>query len=315
MIIRIFLILILLSPGCSRQKEGEEAIAWVNGEPILFTQFWEELKSRYDEKPEFSSPDEEVLLVLKKNVCSDLIREKLLLQEAAKRGITISEAALRAEIDEIKKDYTTLQFRKSLMTHSKDYDQWRESVRNNMILQVLFQVVTQQVSPVTDYEIENYYHSHRDQFLVPETIYLSQIVVKERPLAKKILRRLKRGENFMTLASLYSVGPEKSQSGRLGAFRKGELPELLEKAAFSTPKGKITTLVETRHGFHILKIDDRQPAHVTPFEMASKEIGQKLLQERQKVYYNGWLGDLTRNADIRIHTSLKELTKDTNNNP
>jgi len=304
-----------MSAGCSRQQEGEEAIAWVNGEPVLFTQFWEELKSRYDEKPEFSSPEEEVLLVLKKNVVSDLIREKLLLQEAAQKGVAISEAALRAEIDEIKKDYTTRQFRKNLMTHSKDYEQWRESIRNNMILKALFQVVTRQAAPANDDEIQHYYNTHRDEFLVPETIYLSQIVVKERSLAKKILRRLKKGENFMTLASLYSVGPERSQSGRLGAFRKGELPELLEKAAFSTPKGKTTTFVETRHGFHILKIDDRQPAHVTSFEKAAGEISQKLLQERQKVYYNDWLDKLTKNADIRIHRSLADLTKDSKNNP
>ena len=315
MMIRIFLIFILLFTGCSRQKEGEEAIAWVNGEPILFTQFWEEIKSRYDEKPEASSPGKEVLFVLKKNVCSDLIREKLLLQEAAKRGITISDATLRAEIDEIKKDYTPRQFRKSLMTHSKDYEQWRESVRNNLILQALFQVVTQQVAPANDHEIEHYYNTHRDEFLIPETIYLSQIVVKERPLAKKLLRRLKKGENFMTLASLYSVGPEKAQSGRIGAFRKGELPEPLEKAAFSTPKDKITALVETHHGFHILKIDDRQPAHVVSYEKATKEISQKLLQEKQEVYYNDWVDTLTQNSDIRIHRSLMSLMKNKNSNP
>ena len=303
-------LLLTFSSGCNKQKEGEEAVAWVNGEPILFSVFWEEIKNRYNEMIDVSSPKKEILLVLKKTVCSDLIRERLLLQKAAERGIIISEEALTARINEIKKDYTASQFNKSLMIYSRDYGHWREELRNNMILETLFQTTVQEVGSPSDREVQKYYKSHLDEFLMPETVHLSQIVLKDQTLAKKVLRKLKKGNNFESLAQRYSLGPEKDQKGKLGAFQRGELPEPIEKEAFSTPKGKITSLVETPYGFHILRIDNKIPAHVVPLKSVKKKIVRKMLQEKQEVYYADWVDKLTRKADIRIHESLINLILD-----
>lgn len=296
-----------LGPGCDRQKEGKEAVAWVNGEAIPFSVFWREIKSRYNEVSEASSPQQDVLRVLKSKVLSDLIRERLLLQEASRRGITVSEREFEARIDQIKEDYADSPLRRSLIKHAMDYDQWRRALRENMIMEALFTSVVREAGKVTDEEVSRYYRDHLDEFLLPEAVELSQIVVKNRSQAERLLRRIRKGESFESLAENHSIGPEREESGRLGTFRRGELPAPLERAAFSTPTGKVTSLVETQHGFHLLKVLRRIPSHVEPEEEAHEKIVQKLSQQKEQVFYDAWLERLIRDSDIRVHASLVHL--------
>ncbi len=301
------LLLSFLSLGCNRQKEGEEAVAWVNGEPIRFSLFWDEIKNRYNEVAEASSPQQDVLLVLKKKVLSDLIRERLLLQEASKRGVRVTDDALDARIEQIRGKYTGSPLRKSLIEHSMDYEQWRQALRENMIMEALFAAVVQQAGKVADQEISQYYSSHLDEFLIPESVQLNQIVVKSRSTAKRLLRRIRKGESFEALAAKHSIGPEREDAGRLGTYQRGELPVKLEEAAFSTPTGKVTSLVETQHGFHLLKVVRRIPPHVRSLEDAREDILTKLSVEKKQDFYDNWVERLVQSSDIRVHASLVQL--------
>jgi foldase protein PrsA len=296
-----------LGPGCSRQKEGKEAVAWVNGEAIPFSAFWDEIKNRYNEVSEASSPQQDVLGVLKSKVLSDLIRERLLLQEASRRGITVSDTEFEARIDEIREGYADSSLRKSLIKHAMDYDQWRRALRENMIMEALFTSVVREVRNVTAEEVSQYYQDHLDEFLLPEAVELSQIVVKSRSNAQRLLRRIRKGESFEALAEEYSIAPEKEESGSLGTYRRGELPEPLEKAAFSTPTGKVTSLVETQHGFHLLKVVRRIPSHVQPKEEAHDQIVRKLSRQKEQAFYDQWVERLVSESDIRVHASLVHL--------
>jgi parvulin-like peptidyl-prolyl isomerase len=132
-------------------------------------------------------------------------------------------------------------------------------------------------------------------------------VVKSRSTAQRLLRRIRNGEDFEALAAKYSIGPEKEQSGRLGTYQRGELPVPLEKAAFSTPTGKVTSLVETQHGFHLLKVVKRIPSHVQSEKEAREKIARKLSRERKQVFYDEWVEGLIQNSDIRVHASLVQL--------
>ncbi len=305
----------LAAAGCDRQEEGQEAVAWVNGEPIPFSTFWEEVKTRYNEVSDTSSSREEVLALLQKEVLSDLIRHRLLLQEAERRGIRVTERELEERIERIKKDYRDTPLRKQLIEHSLDFDEWRESVRENLVIEKLFQEVVKGAGGVSEEEIAAYYKGHPEEFLVPEAVRIQQIVVKNRSTAKKLLRYLRRGADFGTLARQYSISPERENSGRLGTFQRGELPEALEKAAFSTPTGKVGPMVETKHGFHLLKVTARVPPHVSSLEEVRKRIGRKLLLEKQEAFYRQWVEKLIRNSDIRVSAPLASLVVDAGPSP
>jgi parvulin-like peptidyl-prolyl isomerase len=81
----------------------------------------------------------------------------------------------------------------------------------------------------------------------------------------------------------------------------------LENAAFATPTGKVTSLVETQHGFHLLQVVKRIPSHLQTEEEAQEEIARKLLQEKEQAFYDEWVARLIHDSDIRVHASLVDL--------
>lgn len=70
---------------------------------------------------------------------------------------------------------------------------------------------------------------------------------------KQLLERVKAGEDFAALAKEYSNCPSGNNGGDLGEFSKGDMVKPFEDAAFALKKDKISDIVETRYGYHIIK--------------------------------------------------------------
>lgn len=101
-----------------------------------------------------------------------------------------------------------------------------------------------------------------------------------RAKAEEVLRRVKAGENFETLASEYSDDGSKQNGGDLGWFGKGRMVPEFEKAAFALQPGQTSDIVESQFGFHIIKTEGRRTGDP---ERASQEVTQekekKLIEE------------------------------------
>ena len=133
---------------------------------------------------------------------------------------------------------------------------------------------------VTPDDLRAYYDQHRDQYRTPDQVKVSHILIKT-PLpgpdgkvdekgaaeaqrrAEDLLKQLKAGAKLEDLAKKYSEDPGSAkQGGSLGWIGKGQTVPEFEKAAFSLPKGQISDLVKSSYGFHIIRVDDKQDAHV-----------------------------------------------------
>jgi peptidyl-prolyl cis-trans isomerase D len=133
---------------------------------------------------------------------------------------------------------------------------------------------------VTPDDLRAYYDQHRDQYRVPEQVKVSHIWIKM-PLpgpdgkvddkgvaeaqhrADDLLKQLKSGAKFEDVAKKYSEDPGSANvGGSLGWIGKGQMAAEFEKAAFSLPKGQISDVVKSLDGFHIVRVDDKQEAHV-----------------------------------------------------
>ncbi len=96
--------------------------------------------------------------------------------------------------------------------------------------------------------------------------------------------RVLNGENFATLAILYSEDPGSAKNGgELGLFGRGEMYPAFEAAAFSLEKGAVSEIVETEAGFHILQLIERRGEYVnvrhillrpkvSPFDLARAKV-------------------------------------------
>ncbi len=81
----------------------------------------------------------------------------------------------------------------------------------------------------------------------------SHILVKDRTLANHILKQIKSGKDFRTLAKEFSTCPSKSKGGDLGWFGPGQMVREFEEAVKKMTTGRISGLVRTKFGYHIIK--------------------------------------------------------------
>lgn len=81
----------------------------------------------------------------------------------------------------------------------------------------------------------------------------SHILVKDRESAEKLCERLKKGENFSSLAHQYSTCPSKEKGGDLGWFGEGKMVREFENAVRRMGTGSISRPVHTQFGYHIIK--------------------------------------------------------------
>ena len=151
---------------------------------------------------------------------------------------------------------------------------------------------------VTDQELQAYYDQHRDEYRLPEQVKVAHILIKTplpgpdgkvdekgveaaRKKAEDVLKQVKAGGDFAKLATQYSEDPGSGKSGgELGWIGRGRTVPEFEKAAFSLPKGQTSDLVKSSYGFHIIRVEDKQDAHVKTLAEVKSEIEGKVKEEK-----------------------------------
>ncbi|HUO25580.1 MAG TPA: peptidyl-prolyl cis-trans isomerase [Candidatus Aquilonibacter sp.] len=151
---------------------------------------------------------------------------------------------------------------------------------------------------ISQEELQAYYDAHRDQYRVPEQVKVSHIWIKM-PLpgpdgkvdekavaaaqsrAEDILKQLKAGAKFEDLAKKYSEDPGSANvGGSLGWIGKGQTSPEFEKFAFNAAKGAISGVVQSADGFHIIRVDEKQEAHMKTLDEVKAQIEPILKQQK-----------------------------------
>ncbi|MDR0476065.1 MAG: peptidyl-prolyl cis-trans isomerase [Treponema sp.] len=86
----------------------------------------------------------------------------------------------------------------------------------------------------------------------------SHILIKDRSLGEELLKKVKQGASFESLAREFSTCPSKSQGGDLGWFSPGKMVAAFESAVKSLSPGSVSGLVQTQFGFHLIKCTGRK---------------------------------------------------------
>ena len=151
---------------------------------------------------------------------------------------------------------------------------------------------------VSRQDLQGFYDQHRDDYRVPEQVNVSHILIKTplpgadgkvdpkgveeaRKKAEDVLKQLKAGGNFGELAKKYSEDPGSGKNGgSLGWIGKGRTVPEFEQAAFSLSKGATSGLVQSSYGFHIIRLDDKQAAHVKTLDEVKDQIEGSIRQQK-----------------------------------
>jgi peptidyl-prolyl cis-trans isomerase D len=151
---------------------------------------------------------------------------------------------------------------------------------------------------VTDQDLQTYYDQHREEYRVPEQVKVAHILIKTplpvpgakedekgiadaRAKAEDVLKQVKAGGDFAKLAEKYSDDPGSAKAGgELGWIGRGRTVAEFEKSAFSLGKGQTSDLVKSSYGFHIIRVEDKQEAHLKTLAEMKSEIEAKVKQEK-----------------------------------
>ncbi len=309
-----------VAPGAARKTNPKVTkVAEVNGSVITKAEFDREMDRILQR---FNSAGhkltEQQLAEVKKNVLDNLIARELLYQESKKKGITIDNATIDKQIADLKKKFPSEKaFEDTLKKMHLTKESLRNQVKEGMAIQELVDKEFVKKTVVTDTEAKKYYDKHPDLFKQPEKIRARHILIKvnqnatkaEKEKAKKkikdIQKKLKKGEDFAKLAKEYSEGPSSVNGGDLGYFTRGQMVQPFEKAAFALKPGQVSDVVETRYGYHLIKVVDKKPATTVAFKDVKDQLEEFLKQEKVQKEVQKHVETLKKQASIKTYLDAK----------
>ncbi len=206
--------------------------------------------------------------VFRKQVLERLIMEQLQLQLAKQRGIRVSDETVNRHISKIAREnkLTLDKFRQVLAKDGVSFAEFRQNIKNNIIMDRLKGQVVDSEVKITKQEVDSYlararkgdnqheYNLSHILISIPEAATPQQIE-KARLKANKILDKLKKGEDFAQTAIANSDGQQALKGGKLGWLKGAQLPTLFADIVETMKNGSISKLVRSPSGFHIIKLN------------------------------------------------------------
>lgn len=275
---RIFsaIALLVALPVIAQQSEAQKPVAVVNGEIItvqkldqLYQRMGAQMRAQYERSGG------------KAAFLDNYLKKRLLIQEAIKAGFD-KRPDVQADI-EAGKEATI-------------FDRYvRDVVAGNV---------------VNDSTVRQYYEQHQDEFATPERIHVRHIVItasntgptaRSKEEALEIIKRVAaqlheenagsravnnpkaaaqlRINQFAQAARQYSADASGRSGGDLGWLAKGQLDPDFEAAAWGLPLGMVSGVVETKFGYHLILVEDKQPAGIEPLDQARPSVREFLMTQ------------------------------------
>ena len=133
------------------------------------------------------------------------------------------------------------------------------------------------------------YKAEPERFAVPAQTRARHILIKgtepsSLAQAEKLLAELKAGANFEALATAHSADPgSAAKGGDLGFFPKGRMVKPFEDALDALKQsGDLSGVVQSNFGYHIIRLEERQPASTKPFEEVHEQLRTEVIAKAQQ---------------------------------
>jgi len=301
----ILLISFLLTQPGSAGIELDRIIAVINDDVVMLSELAEKVSTIKNQLREQGTPLPPSS-ILEKQVLDRLILTKLQIQMAQNTGIRVDEETLNRTISNIasENELSLSQFREILESDGYRYEDFREDIRNEILISRLQQRQVDNRVTVSEREIKNFLSNQEHQgetdiefrishilIATPEGASSKQITEKKQT-AEKVLNDLKSGIDFNSLAATYSNGRQALEGGDLGWRKAGQVPTLFVDFIADMEKGDVSELIKSPSGYHIIKLADKRSSEkvvvtqtharhilIRPDELITPEDAQRRLEQ------------------------------------
>ncbi|MBI4949926.1 MAG: peptidyl-prolyl cis-trans isomerase [Deltaproteobacteria bacterium] len=297
--LKLFALALMLA-GCMASTENDVLyVVKVNDAVITYTQYRDALKRLIPSDRNYA-PEE--ITELKKDLVNELVEEELILYEARRLRLKVSEEEVSAEEEVLRKDYGDETFRETIRERYGSIDKWKEEIRRKLLIQKMMERVTSG-GRVTDEAALKYYKEHIRDYYRPPEVRARMIVVGSYNEARKIRKRLTPA-NFAVVAEEASLGPENKAGGDLGFFARGEMPKEFEAVVFRLGPGEISPVVKTDYGYHIFLVEAKRKAAKEDFALVKKKIIEHIRADEADRVFSEWIREQKKISKIEIRREL-----------
>jgi peptidyl-prolyl cis-trans isomerase SurA len=281
-------------PAASQRLDGIAAV--VNNQVVLLSDIEEQLYLFLMRSQ--TEVDSATVDTLRTQILNQLIDEKLIVAEAQRLGLTVSDAEVNRQaqkgLTETKGRFDTpaafqQQLRKENMTEEKLLEKIRDEARRQALVSRLVSKQITRRQP-TQVEAESYFKAHKDKFpKAPAEMRLSVIQIPAMPdsaadaqakaRAESIHKRIVGGGKFAKVAAEASDDETSGRSGGdLGYLARGSMDPAFEKAVFSRKLNTVGDPVRTIYGWHVFEVLDRDTLKTRAGRDSLDREGKPLLE-------------------------------------
>ncbi len=289
---------------------GEKTAAVVNGVNVAADEFDKVLAVAARQKYYHRQPPEEQLAAFSREVIDGVINRMLILADAERRGMqadTVKVDAALAAYEERYKDSAQWQ-----RTRSEMLPALRARMEEQSRLERLEASVRDAGEP-SEAELRGYYESQSALFTEPDKLRLALILLKVDPSspavtwatareeAAAIRARLEKGADFASLANLHSSDPSAAKGGDMGYLHRGTIPAAVHEELDKLPVGAVSEPLTLLEGIALMKVVERAPAKLVPFESARPRAADLWRRQRSERLWGEYVARLRADATISIN--------------
>jgi len=314
--------LLIAAEDKAKPNTKNQELATVNGKTITSADIERALRMRYGPSLD-QMPAEQRANAIKEvtpKMAEELISRNLLLG-AAKTAKTKSNAEeLKKTLEQIKGSLPpTVKFEDYIKKMGHNEKSFEAEVAEELLINFHVQEILSAVKAPTDAELQKHYEENKQSFNSKENITASHILLKTDPSSDekvkseklKAIQKLRaqlitaKGTGFDKLAKEHSDCPSSARGGDLGSFGRGQMVPAFEKAAFTQKVGDVGEIVETKFGYHLIKVTKKTKSGQRKFEDVKEELTRQLDAPKRQKTMQDYITGLESKAKITRSEAIK----------
>ena len=231
---------------------------------------------------------------------TELIDEKLMLEEATRLGIKADQKELDTRFANLSAGYADkAQFEKNLASVGWTTQELRDLLRRQIVIRNA--VIADAKIQISDADAKVFFDKNKERLGTPESVKLSQIFVNTKAEADDAYLALSASADFAKLSALKSTDANlKKNNGSLGYISKGMLLPEIEKEIFALKPGQYTKTVQTGNGYSIFRLEELKPGQDASFEKVKEDIKAALLNQAITQKLPELAAELRQKAKIEV---------------
>ena len=239
------------------------------------------------------------------NVLDNVVSEKLFLQDAERRGITVKEAEIENELRKIaqQRGMTLEKAKEQILNEGLTVESVKERVKTSIIRQRLLGLMVGRKVVITKEEVQRFYDEHKSEFAADGKVEVSLLIFAPTADIKDVRSELSAGKiSFEEAVQKYSVGPGKEQGGYLGELGVKDVSPQMLAVVENMKDGSVSDVLSLGSSKALIKLHSKTKGSLRPLEEVAQEIEAKLRAPRLEESFKDYAEKLRNNAvvDVRL---------------